>query len=253
MNSSAFQESLKGFDSQAAYTSSPFAPLSPNQQKNSKSGIFSGISGMFSSGAKDTLPFSYADATHTTTAAPQNTGSSSASWVPGWMSSTLNMTSTSLAANQSDQWLETMGLTRSQRYMAFAVCLIAAVFLFMLSMFHLPLVVLRPARFVVPYCMASLFIFVSFGFIHGFISYGKHLFSPKRLPYSLWFIASTAGTLFSALSLHSYLLTVIMSFVQMGAVLVFIASYVPGGTTGISFMSSMIGSSIKSRFAPNSF
>jgi hypothetical protein len=253
MNSSSFQESLKGFNSQAAYTSSPFASTNPSTQENSKSGIFSGISGIFSS-PKDTLPFSYADSSHTKTAAASAPNTKSA-WVPQWVSSSIAMASSpSLnSTNASEQWFETFGLTRSQRYLAFGICLVASVFLFMLSMLHLPLVVLRPGKFVVPYCMASLFIFTSFGFLHGFVSYSKHLLSTARLPYSLWFMGSTAGTLYCALSLHSYLLTVLMALVQMAAVLVFIASYVPGGTTGISFMSSMIGSSIKSRFAPNSF
>ena len=251
MNSSSFQESLKGFNSQAAFTSSPFASTNnPAPQENSKSGIFSGISGIFS-GPKDALPFSYADPAHTKTTPAPTTKSS---WVPEWVSSSIAMASPSMnSASPTEKWLETFGLTRSQRYLAFGICLVASVFLFMLSMLHLPLVVLRPGKFVVPYCMASLFIFTSFGFLHGFVSYSKHLFSAARLPYSLWFMGSTAGTLYCALSLHSYLLTVIMSLVQMAAVLVFIASYVPGGTTGISFMSSMIGSSIKSRFVPNSF
>ncbi len=252
MNSESFQESLKGFNSQATYTSSPFAAAGNTApQENSKSGIFSGISGIFSTGPKDSLPFSYADPAHTKAAAAPSTSKSS--WVPEWVSSSIAMTSPSTNSSQSEQWLETLGLTRSQRYLAFGICLVASVFLFMLSMLHLPLVVLRPAKFVVPYCMASLFIFTSFGFLHGFVSYCKHLLSPARLPYSLWFMGSTAGTLYAALSLKSYLLTVVMALVQMGAVLVFIISYVPGGSSGISFMSSMIGSSIKSRFAPNSF
>lgn len=251
MNSAAFQESLKDFNSQAAFTSSPFAATTAGaSQKNTKSGIFSGISGMFS-GPKDTLPFSYADPSHTKTTPAPTTKSA---WVPEWVSSSIFMASPSLnTSGQSEKWFETLGLSRSQRYLAFGVCLVASAFLFMLAMLHLPLVVLRPGKFVVPYCMASLFIFTSFGFLHGFVSYTKHLFSPSRLIYSLWFMGSTAGTLYSALSLHSYLLTVIMALVQMAAVIVFLVSYVPGGSTGISFVSSMLTSSIKSRFAPNSF
>lgn len=160
---------------------------------------------------------------------------------------------TTAQLTKTQQWMETMGLSRTQRYMAFGICIAASLLLFLLAMFHLPLVVLRPARFVVPYCMASLFILVSFGFLHGFVSYSRHLFSRSKLPYSLWFMLSTLATLYSALSLHSYVLTVLMALVQMAAMMVFVVSYVPGGSSGITIMSNMIGSSIKSRFTPTSF
>lgn len=237
----------------SAYPNSPFNPTDPKQQQQQKS-MFSGLSGMFTNGKNDTLPFSYADPAHT------KTGSSGSAWLPTFLTSSplLNgsgspslATSTPLTATQ--EWLETMGLTRTQRYTAFGICIAAAVFLFFLAMFHLPFVVIRPGKFVVPYCMGSMFILVSFGFLHGFVSYSKHLLSKKKIVYSAWFIMATIGTLYAALSLKSYIFTVIMALIQMAGMLTFIISYVPGGSSGISFMSSMISSSIKSRFSPNSF
>ena len=245
---------------------SPFNSTSP-PQKPSTASMFSGLSSVFTgkNNDKDTLPFSYADPTHTkTTSTPsgsKGTSSGSGTWLPSFLSNASPLlsggspsslaTSTPLTATQ--EWLETLGMTRTQRYTAFAICAGAAVFLFFLAMLHLPFVVIRPGKFVVPYCMGSMFILVSFGFIHGFVSYWRHLLSPKKVAYSAWFILATFGTLYSALSLKSYLLTVIMSLIQMAGMITFIVSYVPGGSSGISFMSSMISSSIKSRFAPNSF
>jgi hypothetical protein len=250
----------------ATYPNSPFsfepqksAQQQSQQQQGSQKSMLSGLTGMFTS-KQDTLPFSYADASHTkTSSSPSGNGATAASvsaWLPSFLTSSPMgtpslATSTSLTATQ--EWIETLGLTRTQRYTAFAVCIAAAVFLFFLAMFHLPFVVLRPGKFVVPYCMGSMFILVSFGFLHGFVSYSKHLLSPKRLAYSAWFTLATIGTLYSALSLKSYILTVVMSLIQMAGMLTFIVSYVPGGSSGISFMSSMISSSIKSRFSPNSF
>lgn len=244
---------------------SPFNPSSqkkPSTERNTSS-MFSGLSSVFSgkNSNNDTLPFSYSDAAHTKTSAkpPSSSQGGANTWLPSFLTSSPLLsgaspslaTSTPLTATQ--EWIETFGLTRTQRYTAFAICICAAVFLFFLAIFHLPFVVIRPGKFVVPYCMGSMFILVSFGFLHGFVSYFKHLLSQKKAAYSAWFILATFGTLYSALSLKSYILTVAMAFIQMAGMITFIVSYVPGGSSGISFMSSMISSSIKTRFSPNSF
>lgn len=248
----------------AAYPNSPFNTSNnfeaqKSQQQGSQKSMLSGLTGMFSS-KPDTLPFSYSDASHTkTSSSPAGnpaTASNGSAWLPSFLTSSPAgspslATSTSLTATQ--EWIETLGLTRTQRYTAFAVCIAAAVFLFFLALFHLPFVVIRPGKFVVPYCMGSMFILVSFGFLHGFVSYSKHLLSPKRVAFSAWFTLATVGTLYAALSLKSYILTVAMALIQMAGMLTFMVSYVPGGSSGISFMSSMISSTIKSRFSPNSF
>lgn len=237
--------------------SSNFNPYSQKQSDEQTKSMFSGLTSVFSSNKNDTLPFSYADPSHTkTTSAPSGNNKT---WLPSFLNASPFLAggspslATSTPLSPTQEWLETMGMTRTQRYTAFGICLAAAVFLFLLSMLHLPFVVIRPGKFVVPYCMGSMFILVSFGFLHGFVTYWKHLLSPKKAAYSAWFILATFGTLYSALSLKSYLLTVLMSFIQMAGMITFMVSYVPGGSSGISFMSSMISSSIKSRFSPNSF
>lgn len=246
--------------------SSPFTNFNNAENNSTKTasepksgGVFSGLSGMFSTNKSDTLPFSYADPNHTkVSSAPSSQPNSlnASSWLPSFLASSplgtpSLATSTPLTATQ--EWIETFGLTRTQRYTAFAICIVAAVFLFFLAMFHLPFVVIRPGKFVVPYCMGSMFILISFGFLHGFVSYSKHLMSAKKVPYSAWFILSTLGTLYAAIKLKSYILTVLFAVIQMAGMLTFAVSYIPGGSSGISFMSSMITSSIKSRFSPNSF
>ena len=263
MNSSAFntfkQDSFSPFTS---FNSNNKASTETNESQ--KNGILSGLTGLmpFSSGKGDTLPFSYADASHTKTTS-NTTGvtgsnSSASTWLPTFLTNPTGGSSTNLATSTSltptQEWLETLGgLSRTQRYTAFGICIAAAVFLFFLALLHLPFVVIRPGKFIVPYCMASMFILVSFGFLHGFVSYTKHLFSAKKVVYSAWFILATFATLYASISLKSYILTVIMALIQMAGMITFIVSYVPGGSSGINFMSTMITSSIKSRFSPNSF
>lgn len=111
------------------------------------------------------------------------------------------------------------------------------------------MVILRPAKFVVPYCLSSILVFVSFGFLHGFYSYGRHLFSPNRWPFSTAFLGTTAVTLYVAMVLKMYVLTVPMAVVQLVAMAAYIVSYIPGGTSGLSAFGSVASSSIRSRMA----
>jgi len=52
------------------------------------------------------------------------------------------------------------------------------------------------------------------------------------------FLASAVLTLWSALVLHSYLLSLLCSGVQVGALAMLVASYVPGGTSGLRMVAS---------------
>ena len=112
---------------------------------------------------------------------------------------------------------------------------------------HIPLVILRPAKFVVPYCLGNLLVFVSFGFIHGFYSYVHHLFSTNRWPFSVTFLGTTMLTLYVAMILRMYALTIPMAVIQFVALVAYVISYLPGGSGGISAMGSLAASSVRSR------
>jgi len=47
------------------------------------------------------------------------------------------------------------------------------------------------------------------------------------------------GTLYAAMVMHSYVLSIICSGIQMFALLYYILSYFPGGTAGMKLISSM--------------
>jgi hypothetical protein len=103
--------------------------------------------------------------------------------------------------------------------------------------------VLFPGKFVLPFSLANLFLFVSFGFIHGFGSYAKHLVSRERWAFTAGFFGSTIATLYVAYALHFYPLTILFAIIQGIASFAYVVSYVPGGASGLSF----VGSSIRSR------
>lgn len=99
-----------------------------------------------------------------------------------------------------------------------------------------------PTKFVVPFCLANLFLFVSFGFLHGFGTYGRHLVSKDRWPFTALFFGSTFATLYVAYGIHFYPLTLVFAILQGIATVAYAISYVPGGPSGLAF----VGGSVKS-------
>lgn len=91
-----------------------------------------------------------------------------------------------------------------------------------------------------PFCFANLFIFISFGFLHGFGSYGRHLISRDRWPFTAFFFGSTLATLYVAYGIQFYPVTLVFAVIQMIASASYMVSYVPGGSTGLSFIGSTI-------------
>jgi hypothetical protein len=178
------------------------------------------------------LPFAYKDAAHTTTGTPGNENSAPFMSWPTWAS-----------VSAPSPWYETLGLSRTQRYAAFGLCFGAASLLLLVSFFRLPLSVLFPTKFVLPFCFANLFLFVSFGFLHGFGSYGRHLISRERWPFTAFFFGSTLATLYVAYGIQFYPVTLVFAVIQGIASASYIISYVPGGSAGLGF----IGSSIRAK------
>lgn len=167
----------------------------------------------------------------------ENTSSSFISW-PSWSQS---------SSNRTNSYFETFGLSMMQRYAAFAFCLLGAALLFFLALMHIATVLLFPAKFAMPFCMSTALVIVSFVFLHGFVSYARHLFSPGRWPFSSALILSTILTMVIAFKRYSYLLTIAMAIVQFAALIAFFVSYLPGGTNGVRMFGSMAGSTLRSQ------
>lgn len=92
----------------------------------------------------------------------------------------------------------------------------------------------------------SLFLFFSFCFLWGPMSYIKSLVTPERRLFTFSYFATLIGTLYFALHLQSTPLTVLCAVLQLIAMLSFIVSAIPGGTTGLMFFTRMFKSSVSS-------
>ncbi|KAI8553061.1 hypothetical protein RHMOL_Rhmol06G0315600 [Rhododendron molle] len=84
-------------------------------------------------------------------------------------------------------------------------------------------------------------------FYHYDTSFHSNSFSfllPQRLPFTLGFLSTMVGTIYVSMALHSYILSVLFSVLQVIALAYYAVSYFPGGSAGMKFMLSGVSSSI---------
>ena len=66
-----------------------------------------------------------------------------------------------------------------------------------------------------------------------------HMMAQERVVVSLAYVGSLLATLYSALAMHSYLLTVFTSLAQLVALLYYQVSYFPMGAQGLRVVAQM--------------
>ncbi|XP_022139356.1 protein transport protein SFT2 [Momordica charantia] len=121
-------------------------------------------------------------------------------------------------------------------------------FIFIAFTMFLPVMVLMPQKFAICFTLGCSFIIVSFFALKGPKNQLAHMFSKERLPFTAIFIGSMLGTLYVSMGLHSYVLSVIFSVIQVLALSYYAVSYFPGGSTGMKFLSSALTSSVMKCF-----
>lgn len=164
--------------------------------------------------------------------------------------------------------------TRTQRLVSFGVCSIMGLLCFCLSAVYIPVLLLKARKFALLYSLGSLFflmryvcvyvslrniymkisaifltiffLYYSFCFLWGPISYIKSLFTAEKRCFTVSYFTTLAGTLYFALHLQSTPLTIFCAILQLIAMLSFLVSHIPGGTTGLMFFTRIFKSSVKS-------
>ncbi|KAF8409781.1 hypothetical protein HHK36_005860 [Tetracentron sinense] len=117
-------------------------------------------------------------------------------------------------------------------------------FVFIAFTMFLPVMVLMPQKFAICFTLGCAFIIGSFFALKGPKNQFAHMSSKERLPFTLGFIGSMVGTIYVSMVLHSYLLSVLFSVLQVLALSYYALSYFPGGSAGMKFLSSTLTSSI---------
>ena len=91
----------------------------------------------------------------------------------------------------------------------------------------LPILALKPRKFVTLWTVGSLLFISSFAALQGPLPYAKHLLSTPRLPFTAAYFGSMGLTLYVSLGLNSTILTVLSAAVQIVALLWYLVSYFP--------------------------
>ncbi|WOL06405.1 protein transport protein SFT2 [Canna indica] len=117
-------------------------------------------------------------------------------------------------------------------------------FIFVAFTMFLPVMVLMPQKFALCFTLGCALIIGSFFALRGPKNQLAHMFSKERLPFTSLFIGSMVGTIYVSMVLHSYILSVLFSVIQVLALTYYSISYFPGGSTGIKFLSSALTSSV---------
>ncbi|XP_050204267.1 protein transport protein SFT2-like [Mercurialis annua] len=127
----------------------------------------------------------------------------------------------------------------------FGVLLAAGVFfIFIAFTMFLPVMVLVPQKFAICFTIGCTFIMGSFFALKGPRNQLAHMSTKERLPFTLGFIGTMVGTVYVSMFLHSYVLSVLFSVLQVLALSYYVISYFPGGSAGLKFLSSTLTSSI---------
>lgn len=124
---------------------------------------------------------------------------------------------------------EGLGHISQKRWRPFFGLLACSGCFFLLAVAFFPLVLLRPHKFCIFFCMGSLLSMASFAVLRGPYEQLKHMFSMQRLPFTSAYLGSMALTLYAALIVKSYLLVMLCAVVQAGSLAHYLLSYIPGG------------------------
>lgn len=210
----------------------PPADLLEQQKKNSKSSstapsssgsVFGGFGSYFSSGGSE------AGGSAGVTNDEESAG------LMNWASAKISSAKSSV---------DDLSNTR-ERFTTFAILAGIGIICMILAFTFLPIVIISPHKFALMFTLGSGLMILSFSFLRGHSAFIKHLSSLERLPFSASYLTSLVGTLYCSLVMGSYLLTLIFSVIQVIALAYFLVSYIPGGTSALTFIGSMVGNGLK--------
>ncbi len=141
-------------------------------------------------------------------------------------------------SSESDPCLP--GMSRSQRLIAFALCIFFSALCFGLSALYAPLLLLKARKFALLWSLGSVFALLGAAILRG----PSKLIAAPTLGASVY-LCSLVGTLYAALNLHSTLLTALGAGLQITAIVGYIVALLPGGSAGLRFVGGMAASAIK--------
>lgn len=132
-------------------------------------------------------------------------------------------------------------LTKKQRIFGFLGCILGGMFCFSIAASLLPVLVVASRKFALLFTLGSLFFIISFSLLKGPVVHMKQLAKPEKLPFTITYFGSLVLTLYTAMALQSYFLTIIAAGIQLCSLVYFFMSYIPGGVKGITMLCKTMG------------
>lgn len=126
-------------------------------------------------------------------------------------------------------------LSRWDRLLVFGGCNIAALACFVICFALLPVLAVKPRKFAILWSVGSVLFLASWAFLMGPYQYAVHLISGPRLPFTAAYFGSIFMTIFFAVGLRSTILTLFSAIIQLLALVWYLVSYFPMGSTGLRF------------------
>ncbi|CAH0387272.1 unnamed protein product [Bemisia tabaci] len=134
--------------------------------------------------------------------------------------------------------------SRLQRLIGFFVCLCIGGICFFVALMLIPVLLLKARKFALLFSLGSLFFLFSFSFLWGPLAHLQGLCARDRLPFSAAYVSTLLATLYGALWLQSAAFTVLMAVLQLIALVWFLFTAIPGGQSGLSFMTRFFSSAV---------
>lgn len=168
--------------------------------------------------------------------------SESSSFLPGFVR---NSGLFGQSAPPPSEWACGMSLT--QRIQVGILLLFGAGILFMAAIFvFLPMALIMPSKFATSFSVGSLLFMAAMAMFRGPRTFLMGFLDWSRAPFTVAYLGSLIMTLWATLGGRSYLLIVLAVCAQVAALLWYASTFIPGGTTGMGFVSRMFLSSAAS-------
>lgn len=129
-------------------------------------------------------------------------------------------------------------------FKTFGIMVAIGLTLLCLSLMFLPVVIISPSKFVMCFSLGSLIILSSFIFVYGTKAYVEKLFAKNRFTFSILFLLSIILGLYFSFA-GNYFISILLAVFQLITLIVFTLTFLPGGSTGISFIGTMLMTPVK--------
>ncbi|KAL2011700.1 hypothetical protein VTN00DRAFT_4418 [Thermoascus crustaceus] len=143
------------------------------------------------------------------------------------------------APTRRDEEDSFFALSRWDRMLIFAGCNLGAAVCFLLCFILWPALMLKPRKFAILWSVGSLLFLASWAVLMGPLVYARHLVSGPRLPFTAAYFGSIVLTLYFAVGLRWTSLTLVSAIFQLAALVWYLVSYFPMGSTGLQFVGRM--------------